>query len=392
MTSQKQNITTASSQYASRPADERFSTLDALVTAAEYDRDHSAERTYNLRDLRAVEMPDPTQTPQPGQASSLRTVVGLESPKGIATFTHWSFGQLAASLKAPAHYLRTLPAQLAADNLNHGLKDADHTAGKRANLLIKANGGTPIVRAATSDTYGRVWDAELYSQLARHFGDGARSSQGGEWQSPPTWTGEAAGSYRGDRDSFVIRIDGGSIVDDPRGFSGGGNGRLNRGILVRNSEVGACSITMECILFDFICGNHILWGAVIDRTFRRRHVGAAIAGKAISEILTIARRYNARAASEDSKIIRSLVESEIAATREGVIDELKKLGYSKDAAGAAYDACLQHEPSSIAPTSWWGIAAGTTRMSQESGWQDDRLELDQLAAAALRKGRQLVTV
>lgn len=393
----KQNITTASSQYSSRPADERYPSLDAMIDAATYDREHSAERTYNLRDLRAITAtPDSAITPATVRAAQdggqLPQILILESPKGRATFTHWSFGQLARTV-APrgVEYLRTLPPQLAADNLNYGLRDAAHTEGKRANLLIKANGSTPIVRAATSDTYGRVWDAELYSVLGRYFGDGI-TSQGGEWQSPPTWSGEHAGSYRGDRDSFVIRIDGGSIVQDPRGFSGGGNGRLNRGIMVRNSEVGHCSITLECILFDFICGNHILWGAVIDRTFRRRHVGDSITQKTISEILSIARKYNARTASQDEQIIKTLTTSEIAHTKEAVIDELKKLGYSKQDATDAYDTCEQKDPS-LNPRSYWGVMAGTTRASQESGHQDARLELDQLAAAVLRKGtRQLVTV
>jgi hypothetical protein len=385
------NQQAASSQYAYRPKDERFSSLAALVSAAEYDRDHSVERTYNLRDLRAVEVPAADLAPSaPGTATPLRTTIQLESPKGRAAFTHWSFGQLARTIGAPAAYLRDLPPAIAADAINYGLRDADHTAGKRANLLVRANGGTPIVRAATSDTYGRVWDAELYSVLGRYFGDGARSSQG-EWQSPPTWSGENAGQYRGDRDSFVIRIDGGSIVGDPRGFSGGGNGRLNRGILVRNSEVGHCSITLECILFDFICGNHILWGAVIDRTFRRRHVGTEITQKTLSEILQIARRYNSRSASEDEAIIKTLTQHEIAHTKEAVIDELKKLGYSVKQATEAYDTCEAKDPQ-LNPRSFWGVMAGTTRASQEAGYQDDRLALDQLAAAVLKKGRTLVTV
>lgn len=393
MTTTATNLMTAATEYASRPADERFASLDALIQAATYDRDHSAERNLNLKDLRAVAI-DRDGSPSSPHAANRDTSarVMLESPRGRAQFTHWSFGQLARTIGAPAAYLRDLPASIAADAINFGLQDAPQTEGKRANLLIKANGGTPIIRAATSDTYGRVWDAELYGTLGRYFGDGGKSSQGGEWQSPPTWSGENAGSYRGDRDSFVIRIDGGSIVGDPRGFSGGGNGRLNRGIMVRNSEVGHCSISIELVLFDFICGNHILWGAVIDRTYRRRHVGAHAAGDAISELLKTARRYNARTASQDEQIIRTLTEKEIAHTKEAVIDELKKLGYSKADAEQAYATCEQHDPT-LNPRSYWGIMAGTTRASQESGHQDDRLAMDQLAAAVLKKGAaQYVTV
>lgn len=386
------NIDTASRQYADRPKDERYPSLQAMITAAEYDRDHSVERTYNLRDLRAVAM-TPSQQDAKQSGGNGSTVV-LESPKGHAQFTHWSFGQLSRTIGAPAAYLRTLPPVIAADAINYGLRDSDQTAGKRANLLLRSNGGEPIVRAATSDTYGRVWDAELYQVLNRHFGDGIKSSQG-EWQSPPTWSGEQAGQYRGDRDSFVIRIDGGSIVNDPRTRGGdalGSGGRLNRGIMVRNSEVGACSITLECVLFDFICGNHILWGAVVDKTFRRRHVGSNITQKTIGEILQIARKYNQRSASEDERIIRTLTTHEIASSKEAVIDELKKLGYSKQDAEEAYETCEAKDPL-LNPRSYWGLMAGTTRNSQESGHQDERLALDRLAASVLAKGvRQLVTV
>lgn len=390
------NITTAASQYAFRPKDERYPSYAAFIAAAQHNREHSRERTHNMRDLEAIVRPNQgaSMTDLRTEPGSGRVLLANRATGNAATLTHWSFGQLCSSVGAPAGDLRTIPPALAADRLNWGLKDAAHTEGKRLNLLLKANGGEPIVRAATSDTYGRLWDADLHSVASRYFGDGIRSSQG-EWQSPPTWEGglegDRGGQYYGDRDSFVLRIDGGSIVGDPRGFGGGGNGRLNRGIMIRNSEVGACSITMDCVLFDFICGNHILWGAVIDRTFRRRHVGNNLDQKAINEILTIARRFNARSASQDAAIIKTLTEREIAQTKEAVVDELRKLGYSKQDAQEAYATCEANEPG-LNPRSFWGLAAGTTRMSQESGYQDDRLALDQLAAAVLKRGAALVTV
>lgn len=401
-------IATAANQYANRPPDERFPSLAALVDAARYDKDHSAERTYNLRDLRAV----PVVTSRPGLPDPADVgpraadTVALESPNGRATFTHYSFSQLARTVGAPAAYLRTLPPQIAADALNYGLQDAA-PVGTAANLLVRANGGTPIIRAATSDTYGRVWDASLYGELARYFGDDvtSRSTQGGSWMSPPTWDGEPAGQYRGDRDSFVIRVDGGSIVTDPSLRNASGTYAQNyqspstedrtpadgmyRGLMVRNSEVGHASITVECILFRYICGNHNLWGAIMDRQFRRRHVGARITRDTMQELSTLAYKFNQRTASQDEAIIRGLIAHEIASTREAVIDELRKMGATKEQATDAYTTCEQKE--SASPRSFWGIAQGLTRNSQESGWQDDRLQLDQLAAQVLKRGA-LVTV
>lgn len=384
------NIYTASHEYATRPADERFPSFAALIAAADADRDACAEARYNLRDLRATV-----------NGEGARRTVTLASPNGEATLTHYSFGQLLKTIGGPfskqgsAALLRTLPPEQTRDALNFGIQDVAAT-GTRANILIRDADPTrlPTVRACTSETYGRVWDGALYGEVNRWFGDGMRSN-GGQWQTPPTWdASRPGGNYRGDRDSFVIRVDGGSIVDDPRGWSAKGQngGRLHRGIMIRNSEVGECSVTVECILFDVICGNHILWGAMIDRQFKRRHVGDKITRDTMNELLTIARRYNQRSADQDTKIIRALVQHEIAADKPAVIDELRKMGATKEEATEAYATAEEKEPS-FSPRSFWGLAAGLTRNSQESGYEDERLQLDSLAAAILKKGAaQYVTV
>jgi hypothetical protein len=365
------NIYSASSQYANRPADERFTSLADMIAAAVEDKNLSAERTYNLRDLRAVATP---------------TDVRLASPLAQATLTHWSFGQLCRSVAAPAGYLRDgLSPALAADCLNYGIQQAP--VGTRLNLLLRqANGNPePIVRAATSDSYARVWDAELYGQVARVITD-----RDDRWQLPMTWEGTRAGAYRGDRDSFLIITNGGSIVDDPslRGGSNAGNGQMFRGLLIRNSEVGAAAITIEQILFRFICGNHILWGAVIDRKFKRRHVGAGVLHKTAREISSIAFQWAQASTERDNAIIKGLVSLELAHTRDAVIDELQAIGATREQAIRMYDRCEATEAAS--PRSYWGLAQGATRASQDTTYQDERYALDKLAAAVLARGAKRV--
>lgn len=382
--------TIAATQYAQRPKDERFESPAALLAAAEHDRAYSVERTYNTRDLR-VGVARATGTDGSPIVDALGMpapeTLRLQSPKGSAGFTHWSFGQLCRMLGAPAAYLRSLPPAIAADALNYGLHDrADHATD--AKLLVKQNGGDPIVRACTSETYSRVWNAELWRPLFATVGAG--------WKTPPTWTGEPAGLYQGDRDAFAILINGGSIVEDPstRGRATGAGGQdagtMYRGIIVRNSEVGACSIVIDLILFRAICGNHLLWGASYGKRFRRRHVGQHARRDALRTILDAGRNWSQAGAAADEAIIKQLISAEIAHTREAVIDELQALGATKLQATAAYDACEQSEPAS--PRSFWGIAQGMTRASQESGYQDERYQLDQLAAAVLARGRKLVAV
>lgn len=363
------NLYSAANQYATRPADERFDSIDALIADALQDKNLSAERTYNLKDLSIAPATNGVQ---------------LVSPKGSATLSHWAFGQLARTLDAPAGFLRdSLSPQLTADVMNYRISQSP--VGQSLNLYVRGqNGVPPIVRAATSESYARVHDAELYSAtrdlITRHDD---------RWQLPPVWGGGVAGAYRGDRDSFLIMTNGGSIVTDPSTMNGRGDnaGAMYRGLMIRNSEVGAASISIESILFRYICGNHIIWGATIDRAFRRRHVGSKVLRDTINEIGTIARRWINHSASQDEAIIRRLIDLEIATTRDGVIDELRAMGASKDQATAAYDTCERTEAAS--PRSFWGVAQGLTRESQLSGFQDERLILDRLAGLVLARGAKV---
>lgn len=385
-------ISTAARQYANRPKDERFASVEAMIQDAAHQKAHCAEKTYNAKDLRAIV-----------QGEGDQATVMLSSPKGAANLTHWSFGQLARVVGAPAGYLRDLPPQLAADCLNHGLRETE--AGTDLQLLVqRANGiPQPTIRACTTDSYTRVWDSDIYGPIADTLMRYDR-----RWMLPPTWSGEPAGAYRSDRDSFLIIVNGGSIVQDPsltgrvyspsaptqgaanedRGIDPSG---LYRGLIIRNSEVGAAGITIDQILFRYVCGNHMLWGAVIGKQFRRRHVGKADRAT-FREIQDIAFNWTNHSAGRDEQLIKHMIDRQIATTKEGVIDELKRLGYTKQQAEQAYTTCEDSE-NALSPRSFWGIVQGTTRMSQKSGYQDERYALDKLASEVMQKAaKQYATV
>lgn len=360
------NIATAQTEYYARPKDERYADLPALIAAARHDRQLSKEVAYNWRDL---------------SFGTHDAGLTLHSPKGAATFSHWSFGQTASMLQSPAAFLRDrCSPEVAAQVLNYRISQQPH--GDAPTLLVRAANGEPLprVRAATSESYARIWDDHLYDAVNDRFG--------GKLITPPSWDGSPAGCYRGDRDSFVIQVDGGSIVTDPSAANQ--DGRMYRALMLRNSEVGAAAIKIECILYRYICGNHMLWGAMVDRQFSRRHVGQNALRDTVRELNNIAYRWTTRAASDDERIIRSLINHEIAHTKEAVIDELQAAGWSKQDAEQAYTTCEAKETAS--PRSYWGIAQGATRNSQISGYQDERYKLDQLAAKLLEKGRKLVAV
>lgn len=387
------NLHTASSQLASRPADESFGTLEAFLNFIRQQKATSRERTRAIRDLRA----NPTDTGS----------VVLTNPEGInGTFTHWSFGQLARTLKAPADYLRRLPADIAAAAINYGIQN-DTPRSQDVQILAQAaprlpgDTTTPTVklRAITGDGYGRIWDADLYGDVIDML-----ASRG--YDLPPVWphldhhgTGKA-GAYASDRDSFLILASGGSMVTDPSAArsvldrNGSDGTAMHRAIMMRNSEVGASSAWIMSILYRVICGNHILWNVDVSSKYeyRRRHVGDALRDvtRAAVKVATLAAE---RSAAQDEQIIRLLIDREVAKTRDAVIDELRTIGYTEAAATAAYEVAERQEISTASPRSYWGIVQATTWTSQQSstGHQDARLQLDQLAAALLARGRALVT-
>lgn len=362
-------ISTAANQYYNRPADERYDSPQDLLNFSAARKLASREVDYNAKDL--IIRPSETQT----------GAIQIQSPRGAANLTPWSHAQLCRFVGAPGGYIKTLPADVQADALNFGLRKT--TPGTTARILAeRKDDGSITARAVTSESYGRLWDSEWLAPIVSHL----VGREG--WTTPPTWDGKPAGAYSSDRDSFLIVVNGGSIVTDPSVRNG--SGQMYRGLMLRNSEVGAAAYWMEEVLFQFVCGNHNLWGAVIGQQYRRRHVGSNVLRDVLRTIGSLARRISTRPASADETIIRSLIDLEVASTQQGVIDELRKMGATQEDAAAAYDRCVRQFDAS--PRSYWGIAQGLTAASQDTGYQDERLTLDQLAAKVLQKGKARIAV
>lgn len=352
----------ANAQYYSRPADERFKSLADLHAIASVDMARCGSKDLQLSSLKAV---------------SYNGSVALQSLEtGVtAGLTHWSGSQLARFASAPAGYLRTLPAELAADCLNHGLQTGPTDQDPSLQAYFRKSPDGLTLRALTSTDYSRLYDAKVVERLQRL--QTVRPSL----DLPPVWEGGKGGAYRGDRDMFVIMVDGGSIVDDPTlGGFGGSNGTMYRGIIVRNSEVGAATYEMLTFLFRGICGNHNIWGVENASHVRRRHVGKI--DQVFETMNQTAIEFFDRPASDDVQRIKQLAAIELGRDRETVVTAGRGLGLTETQADAAYTSAETHEPN---PRSVWGYMQGITRISQESSYQDDRFALDLLAAKLARR-------
>jgi hypothetical protein len=269
-------------------------------------------------------------------------------------------------LGAPAAFLREdLSPELTAAVLSYRLTESAGTDGL---YLLRQNGGL-TVRAATTKTYGRLHDYDLYSQIDRHFGPDSGWSI--------TAPGVRTQCDRSDRDSNVTLINTTKTIDDPsgRGLP------CYRALRVRNSEVGLTSVSIWPGTLRALCSNLQIWAFDLSgATWRRRHVGTSerVLRDTLRQIYRLAHAWADRPAAADEAIIRSMIRHEIAHTEASVIAELAKLGLPKQTAAAAYQRCITAEPE-LSPRSVWGVAQGLTRLSQDAGFGDERHALDQLA-------------
>ena len=162
-----ERIGRVSSEWFSRPDDERYLSLSELYAAVRARADRARTRTVESRGIRVEASRD--------DAERLALILpGREAP--VAP-THWSFGQLCSLVGAPSGYLRDLPAPLAGINLQHGL------LSHRAELIktLEAEDGRVELRAVTGPDYGRIWDHELVAAVMKIAGDGTGDTR---WKVP----------------------------------------------------------------------------------------------------------------------------------------------------------------------------------------------------------------
>ena len=353
-------IMKASTEWSTRPADQRYSTVEDL---------HAACTRYRERARTAV---------VPFKALHATAVDGEVILNGrtdrTAHLTHWSFGQLAARAGAPAGYLRDLPAPLAADCINHGLAtrtDGDGTEDK-ATLLFDVN-GEMTARAITSDQYTRIWNADITQRLV------ALKAQG-TWQEAPAAFDGSRGQYASDRDMFSFFVDNNRRIFET--LPGGG---LSRGFMVWNSEVGAAVFGIMAFLYEYICGNHRIWGASEIKEVRLRHVGNADE-KAFAKMAVELREYAEGSATEDEAKILRARQYTFGASKEEVLDTVFGLrigGLSLARIDKAYDLAVEREGWYGDPRSAWGLAGGLTEIARDLPHAEERVAVDRAAGKVM---------
>jgi hypothetical protein len=392
------DLMTAAHEWATRPDDQRHGTMEDLEVACRSMADAACVARRQISDLRAVATSDGD--------------ILLQGPKGDpAHLTHHAFGQLARLAHAPAEFLRTLPPNLAADVLNDRLgRRAGNVEDTNTAQILFYRNGSLLTRSFMTESYDLLWDHRVVAQVRQWaHRDGwqvppARPARAGQRGTRPATADDVvtcghaslgirvgdpiapAGLYASDHDLFMFLVRPGEQID-------GGGYALNRGVFVRNSEVGECALQVTAFTFDSVCGNHIVWGAKDVQVVRARHVKGTreMSGRTLQ-----------RAALGYSRIMQALppadaLSAKIAAARRvhigttdvevvdrvGVIAKVKALPLLTRATVQAAIDTARESPRYGSPYSKWGLVNGLTAVSQRGTHTDDRAALDAQAGRLL---------
>ena len=363
-----ERIGRVSSEWFSRPADERYLSLSELYASVRRRTEHSRTRTVESAAIRVEASRDNPE----------RLALIMPGSGAAVAPTHWSFGQLASLVGAPASYLRQLPAPLAAINLQYGL--TSHRAEQVKTLEIK--NGRVELRAVTGPDYGRIYDHELVEAVQRIAGNGTGDTR---WKVPGVldWstgvynprvdiTKDTTTLYASDRDVFLFLVDDLNPIEAGK-LADGSPDLYFRGFYAWNSEVGAKTLGIASFYLRAVCQNRNLWGVEDFEEISIRHskyAASRFAHEAAPALLSFAD------SSPQPFIngIKAARERIVAHKDEERTEFLRRRGFSKAETGKIIDAVLAEE--GRPPESIFDFVQGITAVARDKPHQDARLELE----------------
>ncbi|QOT72295.1 DUF932 domain-containing protein [Sphingobium fuliginis] len=366
--SRGRNVGRVSSEWFSRPDDEKFLSLTELYDSVRSRADRATTRVVESKSVRVEARSD-----NPERLSLI--VPGDDRP--VAP-TNWSFGQLSSLVGAPASYLRTLPAALAGINLQHGL--LSHR-GEQVKMLQTEDGRTEL-RAVTGPDYGRIWDHELVGAVMNIAGNGVSDTR---WKVPGVldWSSmhynpyvdvslETTTLYASDRDVFLF------LVDDTHPIEAGKlpNGDPDlyfRGFYCWNSEVGSKTLGMATFYLRAVCMNRNLWGVENFEEISIRHSKFA-ANRFAYEAAPALETFADSSPLTFVQGIRAARERIIARKDDDREAFLRKRGFSKSDTAKIIATVMDEEGHPAA--SLYDFVQGITAVARGKTHQNDRLEFE----------------
>ncbi|RWI85013.1 MAG: DUF932 domain-containing protein [Mesorhizobium sp.] len=366
--SRGQRIGRVSSEWFNRPADERYLSLTDLRNSVRARSQRSRTRIVESERIRVEASRDDAE----------RLLLMLPDAEAPVAPTHWSFGQLAGLVGAPAAYLRQLPAPLAAINLQYGLNS------QRAEQVktLEIQNGRLELRAVTGPDYGRIFDHELVEAVQKIAGNGTGDTR---WKVPGVlnWsTGiynpnvdiskDTTTLYASDRDVFLFLVDDLNPIEAGK-LSNGDPDLFFRGFYCWNSEVGARTLGIASFYLRAVCQNRNLWGVENFEEISIRHSKYA-ASRFAAEAEPALIQFAESSPMPFVNGIKAARERIVARNDEDRESFLRKRAFSKVETTKIIDAVLAEE--GRPPESIFDFVQGITRVARDKPHQDVRLDME----------------
>ena len=375
--SRGERIGRVSSEWFSRPNDERYLSLSELYASVKGRAERSRTRTVESAAIRVEAHRDDPEN----------LALILPDAEAPVAPTHWSFGQLASLVSAPAAYLRQLPAPLAGINLQYGL--TSHRA-EQIKTLETEDGRTEL-RAVTGPDYGRIYDHELVAAVQKIAGNGTGDTR---WKVPGTldWssgvynpmvdiTKDTTTLYASDRDVFLFLVDDMNPIEAGK-LSDGSPDLYFRGFYCWNSEVGAKTLGIASFYLRAVCQNRNLWGVEDFQEISIRHSKYA-ANRFAHEAAPALTRFADSSPRPFVEGIRAARERIVAHSDDDRTDFLRKRGFSKAETARIVETVLAEE--GRPPESVFDFVQGITAVARSKPQQDTRLEMEGKAKKLLER-------
>lgn len=372
-----ERIGTVSEQWATRPDDQKFTSLSALrAQVADW-----AERSF-------------TEACDPGHMKVIGGEDGtlqLLAKDRTLDLTHYSFQQIASIASAPANYLRNIPAQLAAVNLNYGLRAAKQTS---QSLYLMDGGAGDLMRGITSSRYGRILDRDVVDAVMKVAGDGTGDTR---WKVPGTidWGGKHGVTYNpnveittqnttlyaSDRDVFLFLVDDMHPIEVGK-LADGSPDLMFRGFYVWNSEVGDKTFGVATMYLRGVCQNRNLWGVEGFNEVTFKHTSGA-PDRFVEKAAPALEAFSEGSTTKLIEGVKAAKGAIVSKDDEERIDFLAKFGFSERQAKELITTAVAEE--GRPQESVWDHAQAITAHARKADLQENRLKMEAVAGKMLDK-------
>lgn len=363
----------ASAQWASRPLDQRYVSMDDLISALTERTDRSHNRIMRIGDI----------TPEADSGVLRFSAGGMPADP-----TNFSFGQYCKRIGAPAGYLATLEDEprLAAQCLRNSLSKTENS-GLEVGVLHGMGENGLLLRAVTGKDYGRIWDVEVAKAIKAVVESG-----GGRWEVPTAFrTADGAGAfgrqydcvdptkedttlYASDRDQFGFLVDQRNPIEAGK-LANGDPDLYFRGFYWWNGECGDVSNGVNTFLYRYVCCNRNIWGQKEFQGIRIIHSKGAMQ-RFVKDLVPALEQFVNGSATGVVTGLEAARKAQIARNDDDRLKFFDRFGFGPKESAAICGKCIDEEGRPV--ESIFDAVQALTAWARTIGNQDRRVEVERI--------------